>query len=137
MDTNYLTQKGNKMYTVTVETQSDDYKRRGGNSWTFVARDRDHAMLIATREILERLENSDFDDLDGYESYFLSRDPRKVWEWYKFAVMDERFAGEYVPWTFRVEISEKNEDFEEVNMKEVNRMFDEFADRYEYDEEDE
>jgi len=51
--------------------------------------------------------------------------------------MDERFAGEYVPWTFRVEISEKNEDFEEVNMKEVNRMFDEFADRYEYEEEDE
>jgi len=137
MEINYLTQKGNKMYTVTVETQLDDYKRRGGNSWTFVARDRDHAMLIATREILERLENSDFDDLDGYESYFLSRDPRKVWQWYKLAAMDERFAGEYVPWTFRVEISEKNEDFEEVNMKEVNRMFDEFADRYEYEEEDE
>ena len=137
METNYLTQKGNKMYTVTVETQLDDYKRRGGKSWTFVARDRDHAMLIATREILERLENSDFDDLDGYESYFLSRDPRKVWQWYKLAMADERFAGEYVPWTFRVEISEKNEDFEEVNMKEVNRMFDEFADRYEYEEEDE
>ena len=117
------------MYTVTVETQLDDHKRRGGQSWSFVTEDEYDAKLVAAREILDYLDNNDFNGLDGWEDYFLSRDFHDVWKWYE-THGDSFFQGEYVPWMLRITIEEKENDFEKVNMDQMEKWFDELNEIY-------
>ena len=119
------------MFTVTVETQRDDYKRRGGQSWSFVTENEYEAKLVAAREILSYLDDNDFNGLDGWEDYFITRDPFDVWRWYEKCgdtrtspLQTSFFEGEYVPWRFRVTITEKENDFEKVNMDQMEKWFD-------------
>ena len=125
------------MYTVTVETQRDDYKRKGGDTWSFVTECSFDARHVAAREVLERLERvHDFDGLDNYADYFLSRDPEDVWEWYE-EHGESFFEGEYVPWTFRVTIKHQNTRYETVDPKQMEKFFDSLQEIYGDQEEDE
>lgn len=117
------------MFTVTVETQLDDYKRRGGGKRTFVVADEHNAELVAAREVLSRLDDNDFNGLDDWGEYFTTRDFRDVWEWYE-THGDSFFEGEYVPWTFRVTIANQSDEYEKVNMEQMERWFDELNEIY-------
>lgn len=117
------------MFTVTVETQLDDYKRHGGRKRTYVVADEYDALLVAAREVLSRLDDNDFNGLDDWGEYFTTRDFRDVWEWYE-THGDSFFEGEYVPWTFRVTITNQSDEYEKVNMEQMEKWFDDLQEIY-------
>ena len=117
------------MFTVTVEAQLDDYKHKGGNKRTYITESLHDAELVGAREVLSRLSDNDFHDLWSWSEYFLSRDFHDVWEWYE-THGDSFFEGEYVPWTFRVTITNQSDECEQVSVEQMEKYFDELEEIY-------